>query len=817
MHTHIRIRKAKLHNLKGIDVDIPRGKLTVATGVSGSGKSTLVFDILFEEGRKRYQQAMGYRPRLEAEDMFDEITGLVPTIAVEQRTLRLTNPRSVVGTKTKLLDLLRRLYSLAGTLDCRECGTPVDQSLLCSGCGTQHDRLHHAAFSFNSPQGMCLRCFGRGYITELQTDRLINDPSLPLPNALSAIVARKLIRGALSRLVEVYGFSPDTPFAELPVDVKDAVFHGSRECGFDGVATEIYRLMRARPKTQTERNNKHRMEHWWCARVQCPACQGYRLHDDALAVTVAGRHIGHLGRMSVRQLADFLDDVEHHSALADACGRIVRAIGEHLRRIADVGLSHLTLDRPLPSLSGGEQTRLFFVAHMDCELDSVAYIFDEPTVGLHELEKQALISTIKQLTAGGQTVIVVEHDRNVIAAADHVIDLGPGGGREGGEVVFSGAYQDLLRIPESITGQYLSGCKRLPGKRADQYRQVPSTGRALTVRRAGRNNLKDLTVRLPLGAMIGVAGVSGSGKSSLITQTLVPLLRRHLATEDFEDDTAGHAFPADLSGDVGELDGWQDLQRCLVVSQAPIGRNRKSVLVTYVGIWDRIRSFFARLPQSVELGLAPGHFSFNSDKGGCPECEGEGTWHLALGMGVSAPVACPRCAGKRYREEVLSVQHNDKSIYDVLQTSVVDALDLFNGSKPITRVLDTLQQVGLGYATLGQPSVSLSGGEAQRVKLARELGRVKKGGTLYVLDEPTTGLSYADTAPLMLLLDKLVARGNSVIVIEHDPAFLSFCDWLVELGPDGGDAGGEVIATGSPPELRDNSCSRIGPFLTMTC
>ena len=799
----ISVRNARIHNLRHVDVDVPKGKFVLITGVSGSGKSSFAFDLLFEEGRRRYLQSLGYEPRVEEEDDFDSITGLPPTIGVEQRTLRLSSPRSVVGTRTRLYDLLRVLYSLAGDHPCPACGALVGVASRCPKCSGAVQRLPASAFSFNSPSGMCLNCYGRGYVVDLQEDQLVADDRRPLVKAL-AWPTRTLMRGELHAFAAAHGFSLDTPFRDLPAEVRHATLHGSDQCEFLGVINYVRQFLASNCRSQQERHLKAHIERGYCGRSPCPACGGFRLSADALAVTLGGQHIGRLGAMSIKELAHFLGGLRSAADLPREGKQILKAILTHLQLLCDVGLSHLTLLRELPSLSGGEQTRLFFVAHLDCGLNSVAYIFDEPTVGLHEREKGALLKALKSLTARGHTVIVVEHDPNLIRAADHIIDFGPGGGREGGHIVYQGDYAGLIGRSSSVTGRHL----RQKVAALSSYRPVTEATPRLVLRGARTHNLCDLTVAIPLKVIVGVAGVSGSGKSSLITDTLVPLLRRHIEEDYFEE--LSDAGPP-TAGAV--LEGWERLKRWSVVSQAPIGRSRKSNPATYSGLWDAVRNLFARQTLARDRGLTAGHFSFNSEHGACPACGGEGIRYTPVGFGTVFTSACAECQGSGFRAEVLEVRYRERSIRDVLLASVEEARQIFADEPTIRRILDILARVGLGYLTLGQPAPTLSGGESQRLKLARELGRRRKTGTLYILDEPTTGLSYADSLPLLQLLNELADQGHSIIVIEHDPVFLSACDWLIELGPGGGDEGGRLIAQGPPSTLRLDPASKIGPFL----
>jgi excinuclease ABC A subunit len=516
------------------------------------------------------------------------------------------------------------------------------------------------------------------------------------------------------------------------------------------------------------------------------------------------------------ELGDFLKNLPTQNTLSPFGHNLVREVLQKTHYLIQVGLGHLTPYRSMPTLSGGEIQRIFLTSHLDSKMDSVIYVLDEPTVGLHEIEKGDLLDQIATLRSLGNTVIVVEHDMNTIEQAQHVIDFGPLAGNDGGEVVFEGDYAGLLNAQGSITGQYLSGRGEMLRKTAGEYATITEASARLTLHRANTNNLKDVTVDFPLGVLVGVAGISGSGKSSLVSDTLIPLLERHFAELR---DRKRHNTAAEEDIDfvvtsplAEKIEGMKNIAGYSQVSQAPIGRRSISNPATYVNIWNKIRKQFAQQPLAQQRQYTPGHFSFNA-KGACPECKGKGSERFWLGGNSFVTSLCPQCHGSRYLEEILEVKYLDVSIVDVLSMSVSEAARLFRDTPSIHAMLRVLEQTGMGYINLGQPTATLSGGEAQRIKLAKEIGRRRKGNILYVLDEPTTGLSLYDTNNLLILLDTLVKQGNSVIVIEHDPTVLSFCDWLIELGPGGGNEGGEIIAQGSPFDLKQNPQSRTGPFL----
>jgi excinuclease ABC A subunit len=805
----ISIKNARIHNLKNINVRIPKDELVVVTGVSGSGKSSLAFDIIFEEGKKGYLQSIGMLPGISEEDKFDSISGIGPTVAVQQAIIRQSNPRSVVGTKTRILAYLGLLYAREGRMACSECGETVGGDLVCEKCGNREERLEANYFSANSPTGMCLRCEGRGVHFELVLDKLIPDESITMRQMLmnAGVLASfgHLIRGRLKPYT-------DTPVSQMPDEAREHILYGVQlQHPFPRRSLSLYTRLRYLLSKGEDVNGMMVM-------MPCPECDGFRVGGEARGITLRGQHIGQLGHMTIQELQDFLKSLPVSQSLSHMGHNLIEEILGKTHYLIRVGLGHLTPYRPMPTLSGGEIQRIFLSSHLDSNMDSLIYVLDEPTVGLHEIEKADLLEQIAALRSLGNTVIVVEHDKNTIERADHVIDFGPLAGVDGGEIVYQGDYGGLLKSKDSITGQYLSGRREVPRKTPNDYVPITVETPRLTLHHALTNNLKDVSVGFPLGVLVGVAGVSGSGKSSLVSDTLIPLLERHFAemrernrVENSEDEI-DYVMP----GPVAEkLDGVEHIAGFSQVSQAPIGRRGISNPASYVDVWGKIRNVFAKQPMAVERGYTPGHFSFNA-KGACPECNGKGHERFWLGGNSFVTNLCPRCHGKRYSDEVLDVTYRGANIVTVLKTSVSEAAALFEKSKPIHAMLNVLEQTGMGYITLGQPSSTLSGGEAQRIKLAKEIGRRRRGNILYVLDEPTTGLSLFDTANLLALLDKLVQQENSVIVIEHDPTVLSYCDWLIELGPGGGVEGGEVIAQGSPLDLKQNPRSVTGPFLEIT-
>jgi excinuclease ABC A subunit len=804
---YITINGARIHNLKNIDISIPKDKLVAVTGVSGSGKSSLVFDIIFEEGKKQYLQSIGMIPGITEEDKFDQIAGIGPTVAVQQAIIRQSNPRSVVGTKTKILTYLSLLYAREGRIACSNCGTTVGSDLVCERCGNVEERLEANYFSANSPTGMCLQCEGRGVHFELVMEKLVPDANITLTQMLAnaGVLSsfQYLVKGRLKPYV-------DTPFSQMPDEAKEHILYG----------VEVQRPYRRRSLCLFTRLrfllSRGEDVGGMMVMTPCPECQGYRVGEEARRVTLGGKHIGQIGHMTIVELQAFLKDLPTQETLSSMGHNLIKEVLQKTHYLLQVGLGHLTPYRQMPTLSGGEIQRIFLTSHLDSKMDSLIYVLDEPTVGLHEIEKADLLDQIAALRSLGNTVIVVEHDRNVIARAQYVIDFGPLAGTDGGEIVYEGDYAELLKSEGSVTGQYLSGRRAVPRKAPCEYATITDGTARLTLYHAKTNNLKDVTVGFPLSVLVGVAGVSGSGKSSLVSDTLIPLLERHFADlreRNRGDHDADEDFEFVMPSPVAEkLDGMAHIAGYSQVSQAPIGRRSISNPASYVKIWSKIRKLFAQQPLAEQRGYTPGHFSFNA-KGACPECKGKGHEKFWLGGNSFVTNLCPQCQGKRYQDEILDVVYRGTNIVDVLNMSVTDAATLFEDTPPIHAMLSVLEHTGMGYITLGQPANTLSGGEAQRIKLAKEIGRRRKGNILYVLDEPTTGLSLYDTANLLALLDTLVEQGNSVIVIEHDPTVLAYCDWLIELGPGGGNEGGEIIAQGSPSDLKQNPRSQTGPFL----
>ncbi|MFX1293557.1 MAG: excinuclease ABC subunit UvrA [Promethearchaeota archaeon] len=636
----------------------------------------------------------------------------------------------------------------------------------------------------------------------------------------------------VEQLGDFYDFDINTPYKDLPDKIKHLYLHGSggkklpfkmesknfsgvmKQREFEGIIPHLERAM-AESKSIYRRNKitKNYMD-----MKKCEECYGYRINQQARDVKIGDKHIGELAMMVIEDLIEYLEGLSDEHVKTSQGKNILDKILQKLRNIVDVGLSYLHLNRGLPTLSGGELQRLALMTHLDAGMDSLIYILDEPSMSLHETEKESLIELLIKLKEQGNTVIVVEHDRQFIKIADEIIDIGPDAGENGGTIVFQGSVEDIKKVKESYTGQFLMGNIQLPEKSAEQRQRIDKNIKFITIRNVNTNNLKDLTVKIPLGMMVGICGVSGSGKSSLIQDTLVPLLKPHFKRGINNIKNSSLELEEDKDEDelleiTGTLSGWQNIDEVIVLNQRPIGRSRTSSPISYIGIWDKVRNLFAKLPEAKKRKFTGGHFSFNSDKGRCPECKGNGIQDIQVSFLSAIKISCPECKGKRYKPEILEVKYKDKSIADVLNTTVSEALELFKTEKNIINILKILNEIGMGYITLGQPAPTLSGGEAQRIKLAKELGHARKTKSLYILDEPTVGLSFFDVAKLMDLLGRLVQEGNSVIIIEHDPDILSYTDYIIELGPGGGPKGGEVIAIGTPEEIKNNKNSIIAPYL----
>lgn len=775
MKQYIEIKNATIHNLKGVDVRIPKNKLTVITGVSGSGKSSLAFDILYEEGYRRYLLFSGTQLMVESESAFDNITGLSPTVAVEQRIIRQSNPRSTVGTRTKLSAVLAALFAVYGKSDAAyDTGRPLDASM----------------FQRNSPRGMCVKCLGKRVIPSVDEKKLLPDFSVKLKDVFKNQADNRAYDHFTSRFGYETGISVEKRVEELSEEELMVFKYGSAKTeGLVAWTANAYAWSTGK---------KNWISRLTCVEnIPCPKCNGTGLGEQALHTTISGKTISELEEMYISELLAFL------KASNIKKSPLLKELVTKLSCLVEVGLHHLSLARTVPTLSGGEIQRLFLASYILAEMDSIIFVFDEPTIGLHEVEKENLIGIIKKLIDAGNTVVCVEHDMNFMREADYIIDMGPQAGIFGGMKIYEGGYEEFLQCKDSKTAPYLAnegGFKIKPYSRRISNQKLSIYG-------ANTHNLNNVSIDIPLGVMVGVAGVSGSGKSSLITDTLVPKLKELLQSKCVVDGDTG------IETDV-ELTGIENIRKCYVIDQKPIGRSKTSCPATYTGIFDKIRRLYANSGAAKEAGYSVGMFSRNSE-GACPACKGYGVLHYHMGLGNFMDITCEDCGGTGYLPEVMDICIDGKNIIDILDMSADEACDFFEGKEPsVFAMLQVLRRVGMGYIKLGQETPTISGGESQRIKLAKELARGKAGKQcLYIFDEPTTGLSYYDSERLMALLDELVDRGNSVIITEHDPYVLSNCDYLIELGRGGGSEGGNVIAQGTPVDLKNNRESVIGGYL----
>ena len=935
----IRIRGARMHNLKNINADLPRNRLVLLTGLSGSGKSTLAFDTLYAEGQRRYVESLSTYARqflgqMDKPDV-DSLEGLSPAVSIEQRTTS-RNPRSTVGTITEIYDHLRLLFARAGRPHCPACGREIrsqsiedmvnsllrlpentkvillaplvdgkkgehrellenlrregfvrvringqiysldediqlarnrrhtievvidrivikpeaeqrladsastavklasgfllvnfpgeqqetlfSEKAACIECGRSLPELTPQLFSFNNPKGACPDCSGLGVKQFFDPQLVVPEPKLSLrQGALAPWGYRSLdsyIGQMITALAEHYGFSVDTPFYKLTPKAQEIVLYGTgkeeitfryqkerrqltTQTAFEGILPQMARRYQETTSAMVREELAEFMNE-----QPCPTCQGARLKPEALAVRIGPWNIFEISLMSIARLLEELPAISFSSREEKIGGPVIKEIMDRLSFLKDVGLGYLNLARQAGTLSGGEAQRIRLASQIGSRLAGVLYILDEPSIGLHQRDNQRLISTLASLRDLGNTVVVVEHDAETILAADHVLDMGPGAGRHGGEIVYSGPVSGLLQHKTSLTGQYLSGHLAIP---VPQKRRKTKKGKAgaIVIKKASANNLKKVDVRIPLGVMTCVTGVSGSGKSSLVIETLYKGVVHHFRSGSIK--TMGASYEA--------IEGLGKIDKVIDIDQSPIGRTPRSNPATYTGVLTPIRELFSRLPESRSRGYKPGRFSFNIKGGRCEACEGDGVIKIAMHFLPDIYITCDVCKGRRYNRETLQVKYKDKNIADILTMTVQEALEFFANIPPIRSRLQTLHEVGLSYISLGQSSVTLSGGEAQRIKLARELARRSTGSTLYILDEPTTGLHPADIRHLLDVLGRLVDSGNTVVIIEHNLDVIKTADHIIDLGPEGGEEGGEIVATGTPEEVAADRKSYTGAFL----
>ncbi len=930
------IRGAREHNLKNIDITLPRDRLIVLTGLSGSGKSSLAFDTIYAEGQRRYVESLSSYARqflgqMEKPDV-DSIEGLSPAIAIDQKTTS-KNPRSTVGTVTEVHDYLRLLYARAGTPHCPSCGKEIHQQTIdqvvdqvlalpegsrvqilspmvrgrkgeyaklledmmkqgfvrvridgevyplgetppleknkkhtievlvdrliiredtqrrrltdsletamhlagglavasvidgedmlfsqnyaCPDCNISIEELTPRMFSFNNPYGACPTCTGLGTLLKVDPAIVVPDPTKSLSEGAirvsgwnSADEGGSMARMFLEALSRHYGFTLDTPVGELPEGMLDKVLYGTggekirvdyeREHGsgtfnapFEGIIANLERRYRETSSTGVKEELESYMSN-----TPCPDCRGQRLKRESLAVTVGDRSIADVSAMSVLDARAFFHGLTLDEKRAMIARQILREVDARLGFLVDVGLDYLTLSRAAGTLSGGEAQRIRLATQIGSSLVGVLYILDEPSIGLHQRDNRKLLTTLKHLRDLGNTLVVVEHDEETMLEADHIVDIGPGAGAHGGYVVAQGTAEEIMANPASITGAYLSGRRRVP---LPAFRRSPSGW--ITVRGARANNLKDVTARIPLGVITCVTGVSGSGKSSLVNEILFKALSRTL--------NRSRTRPGDHDG----IDGLEQLDKIIAIDQSPIGRTPRSNPATYTGVFDLIRDVFAATPDAKARGYKSNRFSFNVKGGRCEACAGDGILKIEMHFLPDVYVPCDVCKGHRYNRETLEVRYKGKNIFEVLDMTCEEALAFFEPLPRIAGKIQTMVDVGLGYVKLGQPSTTLSGGEAQRIKLATELSRRATGRTIYVLDEPTTGLHVADVEKLDEVLQKLADSGNTLVVIEHNLDVIKTADYIIDLGPEGGARGGTIVATGTPEEVAQCPESATGEYL----
>ena len=932
MGDFIYVKGAKEHNLKNMDVKIPRNKLVVFTGLSGSGKSSLAFDTIFAEGQRRYMESLSSYARMFIGQMekpdVEYIEGLSPAISIDQKTTS-KNPRSTVGTVTEIYDYLRLLYANIGKPHCPRCGKPIEETSIdqivdaimahdgakvvvsapvvrakkgeytkqlegyrkqgfvrvsidgtdymldeelptldkqikhtisvvidrvkvsdtarrrltdsvetalklaggmvnaqidgkdelfntrysCPDCNISLPEITPRLFSFNSPFGACPDCNGLGVRYEADPDLLIPDQTKPLSDSIKIsgmTFDRSLVKSQFAGLAEYYGFSTHTPVNQLPDKIRHMIFYGNdgevipmpyNSRTFSGTYMSAYEgivpLATRRYNETDSEMMKHEYERFM-REVPCKTCHGNRLNRDALSVTVGGKNLVELCKLSVKDAIAFFDGLVLNERDKQVSHLILKEIKARLNFLLNVGLGYLTLARNSSTLSGGESQRIRLATQIGSGLEGVLYILDEPSIGLHQRDNGRLISTLKRLRDLGNTLIVVEHDEETILAADHVVDIGPQAGVLGGELVVQGTPQEIMACPQSITGQYLSGKLRIevPARRKEP------DGRWLKVLGATQNNLKNIDVAFPVGCMSVVTGVSGSGKSSLVNGILYPKLAVEL-----------NRARLPVEGKCRAIEGIEYFDNVINIDQSPIGRTPRSNPATYTGVFNDIRALFAKSPDAVARGYDQGRFSFNVSGGRCENCKGDGILKIEMHFLPDVYVTCDVCKGHRYNRETLEVRYKGKNISDILDMTIAEACDFFRAIPRIYNKIKTLNDVGLGYITLGQPATTLSGGEAQRVKLATELSKRSTGRTIYILDEPTTGLHSADVSKLLQILQRLTAGGNTVLVIEHNLDVIKVADYIVDLGPEGGDEGGTIVATGTPEQVAKEPRSYTGQYL----
>ncbi|MGW3648994.1 excinuclease ABC subunit UvrA [Streptomyces sp. NPDC000878] len=843
------IKGARLHNLKNVSLTIPKRKLVVVTGLSGSGKSTLALDTLHRESHRQYMESWGVATAGVSRPSVDSITGLSPSVSVDQRPAG-RGPRSTVGTATEVFTYLRLLWSRIGVRPCPSCGEPVPPSyanspeddeeeteggadvgggVACPHCSAPVPELVMGSFSFNKPAGACPSCTGLGEVIRVDVRTLVDEESSVAAGAVRGWPRQLVERNVQLLLAAAHHydltFDADTAVAELAPATRDLLLYGVESPEFrrrfpadgieppatpatvsagrfEGVVTAFMRRYADRIDDTDYRQKAERS----MVKEVCGACAGTRLRSESRAVTVHGLGITDAARLPLAELADWVGELKSRAAGDEwrFAEPVVADLEERVRRLVDTGVGYLTLDQSSVSLSAGESQRLRLAALLGSGLTGMLYVLDEPTIGLHPADTARLVDVLRRLRDLGNTVLVIEHDLDVLWAADHVVDIGPGAGRDGGRVVAEGTPEEVAAAEGSVTGAYLSGRLQHPVRKE---RPSADTAEELVIRGARAHNLRDVTVRIPLGRLVTVTGPSGSGKSTLILDVL-----GRAAHQRLDPARVLPVAPAEHDG----IDGWEHLDKVVTIDQEPISRLPRSNAATYADVFTPVRELFAAQEAARARGLTPASFSFNVPGGRCERCEGAGVLAVHMHFLPAVEVRCPGCRGRRFRSEVLAVRYDGYDIAEVLAATVDEALTVFRGVRQVAARLQRLSDVGLGYLPLGQPATTLSGGEAQRLKLAKELGRRATGRTLYLLDEPTTGLHAADTARLLDVLQRLVDAGHSVVTIEHNLDVMRASDWLVDLGPEGGAGGGLVVAEGTPEEVAGAAGaggSRTGVFL----
>lgn len=844
--SEIIVRGARLHNLKNVSLSLPKNKFVVFTGLSGSGKSTMAFDTLHKEGQRQYMESLGM-VTYERRPPVDAIIGLSPSISVDQRN-RNRSPRSTVGTATEVYTYLRVLFARVGHRPCPKCGVDVppvheqtsstitdetmtgvwgdeiepgevENYIACPNCGALLPEMGMAFFSFNKPAGACPTCTGLGTIYTAHLAKIIDEEKSLTEGAVLIWDPRIVDRyiDTLRAAGRHYGFdfNPSIPVSALSPALRDLLLYGVDSAAFrrhypeieapdtvakgrfEGLVTNLLRR-HAEHASDADVDYLDKLERLLVLQA-CSECGGTRLRPEARAVSVAGQSIATISRLPLDRLAEWIIGLQSTLSAADwlVAEPIVADLQERMRRLVDIGLGYLTLERAAPSLSAGEAQRLRLAALLGSGLTGVLYVLDEPTIGQHSRDNHRLVHMLRALRDLGNTVLVIEHDMDMVAAADWVVDFGPGGGRSGGQIVAEGPPDKIAQTPTSITGQYLSGALRIPISR----KRRPVNHKGLTIRGARVHNLKDITVFLPQRTLIAITGVSGSGKSSLMFDILDRAARQRF-------------FSAAAQPGVHEgIDGWENFDKIITIDQNPIGRSTRSNAATYTDAFTAIRKVFAAQPTARQRSMTAGHFSFNVPGGRCERCEGAGLLSVEMHFLPDVQVRCPACHGRRFKREVLTVKFKGYDIAQVLELTIEEALSLFAEIPSAKDRLELMVETGMGYLQLGQPASTFSGGEAQRVKLAKELARRSTGRTLYLLDEPTTGLHPADTAHLLLLLQRLVDSGNTVAVVEHNLDVIKCADWVIDLGPEGGEAGGRIVAEGTPEVIAACQESITGQML----